>query len=90
MINTNKKFDPLPAEFLSEEEAGEFWDTHSISDYEKYLEPVEFEVDIKRRHFHIEVDEESYLALQAYAKKQKRPAKQLVSELIKQKIASPV
>lgn len=88
MTNINKKIDPLPEEFFSEEEAGEFWDTHSITDYEEYLEPVEFKADIKRRHFHIEVDEESFIALRAYAKKQQKPAKQLVSEIIKQKIAS--
>ncbi|MFQ5629193.1 MAG: CopG family antitoxin [bacterium] len=87
MANTNKKIDPLPDEFSSEEEAGEFWDTHSITDYQEYLEPVKFKADIKRRHFQIEVDEESFKALRAYAKKQQRPAKQLVSELIKQKIA---
>jgi hypothetical protein len=88
MKNTNKKIDPLPDEFSSEEEAGEFWDTHSITDYEEYLEPVEFKADIKRRHFQIEVDEESFKALRAYAKKQQKPAKQLISEIIKQKIAS--
>ncbi len=87
MTNINKKIDPLPDEFSSEEEAGEFWDTHSITDYQEYLEPMEFNIDIKRRHFQIEVDEESFIALRAYAKKQQKSAKQLVSELIKQKIA---
>ena len=88
MTNIDKKIDPLPDEFSSEEEAGEFWDTHSITDYEEYLEPVEFKADIKRRHFQIEVDEESFIALRAYAKKRQQPAKRLVSEIIKQKIAS--
>lgn len=87
MTNT-KKNDPLPDEFSSEEEAGEFWDTHSITDYEEYLEPVEFKADIKRRHFQIEVDEESFMAIRAHAKKQQKPAKELVSEIIKQKITS--
>ncbi|MFQ5628018.1 MAG: CopG family antitoxin [bacterium] len=87
MPSTNKKIDPLPDEFSSEEEASEFWDTHSITDYEEYLQPVEFKADIKKRHFQIEVDEESFIVLRDYARKQKRPAKQLISELIKQKIA---
>jgi hypothetical protein len=34
------------------------------------------------------VDEESFVALRAYARKQQKPAKQLISEIIKQKIAS--
>ena len=88
MTNTNKKIDPLPDEFSSEEEAGEFWDTHSITDYKEYLQPVEFKADIKRRHFQIEVDEESFIALQAYAKKLQQPTKQVVSDIIRQKIAS--
>jgi hypothetical protein len=88
MTSTNKKIDALPDEFSSEEEAGKFWDTHSITDYEEYLEPVEFKAEIKRRHFQIEVDEESYIALRSYSKKKHKPVKQLVSEIIKEKIAS--
>ena len=88
MTNTDKKIDPLPDEFSSEEEAGEFWDTHSITDYEEYLEPVEFRADIKRRHFQVELDEESFLALRSYSRKKQKPAKQLVSEIIKQTIAA--
>ena len=83
MTNTNKKVDPLPDEFSSEEEAGEFCDTHRITDYEEYLEPVEFKADIKRRHFQVELDEESFLALRSYARKKQKTAKQLVSEIIK-------
>jgi len=78
-----QKIDPLPAEFSSEEEAGEFWDTHSITDYEEYLGFVEFKADIKRRHFQVELDEESFLDLRSYSRKQQKPAKQLVSEVIK-------
>ncbi|MBN1592116.1 MAG: hypothetical protein JW941_02565 [Candidatus Coatesbacteria bacterium] len=38
----------LPAEFESEDQAGEFWDEHSITDFEEFLFPAEFEVDISR------------------------------------------
>ena len=63
MADINKQGDPLPDEFRSEDEAAEFWDTHSIIDYEEFLEPIDLEVDLKRRYFEIEVDEESFLAL---------------------------
>ena len=36
----NKSIDPLPDSFETEEEAGAFWDAHSTSDYEEYLEPL--------------------------------------------------
>ncbi|MDE2060658.1 MAG: hypothetical protein KGL31_11460 [candidate division NC10 bacterium] len=88
MADTNKHVDPLPDEFRSEEEAAEFWNTHSITDYEEFLEPVDLEVDLKRRHFEIEVDEESFLVLRDRAKKLQKPAKELASEILKQKLAT--
>ncbi len=86
MGNIDKQIDPLPEEFASEDEAAEFWDTHSIADYEEYLEPVELDVDLQRRHFEIEIDEESFLALRACANKYSKPLKQLASEILKEKL----
>jgi hypothetical protein len=86
MSDIDKTPDPLPDEFGSYEEAAEFWDTHSITDYEESLEPVELDVDIQRRHFEIEVDEESFLALRETAKKEQKPVKELASEILKQRL----
>jgi len=86
MSHTDSQVDPLPDEFKSEDEAAEFWDTHSITDYEEFLEPVDLEVDLTRRHFEIEVDQESFLALRDYARKLQKPVKQLASEILKQKL----
>jgi stress-induced morphogen len=83
MTDTNR-IDPLPDEFRSEEEAAEFWDKHSLADYEEFLEPVNFEVTIKRRHFEIEVEEEVFTALRKTARQQRRPVKQIASEILKQ------
>ena len=74
--------------FSTLEDAAKFWDTHSITDYEEFLEPVGLEVDLKRRHFEIEVDEESFLALRDRARKLQKPAKELASEILKQKLAT--
>jgi hypothetical protein len=38
-------------------------DKHGVADYEDALEPVELDVDARRRHFGTEVDKESVLAL---------------------------
>ena len=75
MRNRIRQTDPLPNEFGSYEEAAEFWDTHSITDYEEFLEPVDVEVDIQRLHFEIEVDEESFQALRETAKREQKPVK---------------
>ena len=86
MRGTNKQLDPLPDEFRSEDEAAEFWNTHSITDYEEFLEPVEVQMDIKRRNFEIEVDEETFLALRDNARRQHKPVKQLASEILKERL----
>jgi len=49
----NKKLlsnqDPLPEEFTSSTEAGEFWDTHDSTDYEDHMEDVSFEINLTRK-----------------------------------------
>ena len=88
MQNTkDRSIDPLPDDFGSAEEAAQFWDTHSITDYEEFLEPVDLEIDVMRRHFEIEVDEEAFQALRDIARKQHKPTKDLASEILKQKLA---
>jgi hypothetical protein len=86
MPSEDKHIDPLPDEFKSLEEAAEFWDTRSITDYEEFLEPVEVDVDIRRRHFEIEVDEETFLALREEAQKERKPVKELASEILKRRL----
>jgi len=87
MEKINRHIDPLPKEFASEEEAAEFWDTHSITDYEEFLEPADLEFSLKGRHFEIEVDEKSFLALLVSAKRQHKPVKKLASDILKEKLA---
>jgi hypothetical protein len=87
MRGKDRPNDHLPDDFASEEQAGEFWDTHSLADHEASLEPAELDLAITRRHFEIEVDEESFLALRSVAGKLHRPVKHLASEILKQKLA---
>jgi hypothetical protein len=82
MRRTSRQIDPLPTEFKSHQEAAEFWDAHSITDCEEFLEPVDLDVDIQRRHFEIEVDAESFLALRETVKKERKPVRQLTSEIL--------
>ena len=88
MPENDRHIDPLPDDFGSEEAAAEFWDTHSITDYEEFLEPADLQVNVNRRHFEIEVDEECFMAVRDIARKQHKPVKQLASEIIKQRLAS--
>jgi hypothetical protein len=82
----NRTIDPLPEAFRSADEAAEFWDKHSITDYEEFLEPGDLEADIRRRHFEIEVDEESFMALRKTARRKRKQVKQLASEILKRNL----
>lgn len=63
-----------------------FWDTHSITDCGEFVEPVEVDVDIQRRHFEIEVDSERFLALREAARRERKPIKELASEILKHRL----
>ena len=86
--NEHQVREPLPEAFASEDEAGEFWDTHSTADYEEYLEPVDAVIDIRRRRFEIEVDQETFYALNEYARKINIPVKSIASNILKENISS--
>ena len=51
MARGKKQRDPIPQHFGSIEEAGEFWDTHDLADYEDLTEEVQLEIDIQQREF---------------------------------------
>lgn len=88
MKGTDEHRDPIPEEFGSEEEAAEFWDTHSLADYEEFLEPAEVDVDIRRRRFEIEVDESVFRGLAEQARTAHTSIKDLASQILKEKLAT--
>ena len=49
MADKNKKRDPMPPPDATPEEIGEFWDTHSLTDYWDETHEVEFQVNLKSR-----------------------------------------
>ena len=88
MRDKNRKKDPIPESFATEEEAGEFWDTHSTADYEEYLEPVNMTIDIKKTRYEIEVDKEIFMALLKYAEKTRQSINNLASSILKKELIS--
>ncbi len=50
------------------EEIGDFWDTHSLADYEDQLQEVDFEVRAQRRH-RIALDPDVYTQIEAQAQR---------------------
>ncbi len=88
MNDTDRQRDPIPEEFGSEEEAADFWDTHSFADYEELLEPAEVDVDIKKRRFEIEVEESVFRGLAKQAKTAHTSVKDLASQILKEKLVT--
>ena len=86
MSDKQKQIDPLPEEFASYEEAAEFWDTHDTTDYLDSFETVAVEAVLKRRRDEVEIDEELMKALAEQAQKRGIAVRQLVSEMLKEKI----
>ena len=51
MKDKDKIVDPLPNSFETQEQAGEFWDAHSLMDYQQYLEATDDTIKINERVF---------------------------------------
>lgn len=49
--NKEKFIEPVPEDFANIEEAGEFWDTHSLADYWDQTHEVEIEVHAPHRQW---------------------------------------
>ena len=61
MDSTDKIIDALPDSFETEEEAGEFWDTHSLMDYQEHLEATDDTIDISERVIETQLAEDRFL-----------------------------
>jgi hypothetical protein len=81
-----KRFDPIPEEFSSYEEAAEFWDTHNPEDYPDAFRPVKATVELRRRRYEIEIDEDVFAMLCQYAQHTNTTISQLASKILRQSL----
>ena len=86
MPNKKKVIDPLPETFATEEEAGEFWDTHSLADYEEFLEPADLVFDLKKRVFEVRVAEDMFEKLQVQAKAAHKSVPKVVDQILRKQL----
>lgn len=86
MEDKNKHIDPLPESFETEEEAGAFWDAHSTSDYEEYLEPVEDAIEIRDRVFEVQVAEDVFQKLQKEASSLQQSVPKVVDQILRKQL----
>ena len=80
--------DPLPEQFNSAEEAGEFWDTHSGADYEEYMQEAHFEVDLKQHSTEVRVSDQLLRDVRRIARQQGVATETLVNLWLQEKVAA--
>lgn len=83
--NRNKRY-PIPEEFETIEEAAEFWDTHSLADYEDCQKDVDFEVDLKTEKNYFAIEKELSDAINKMAKLKGVLPETLINLWLKEKV----
>jgi len=78
--------DLLPEDFDSLEEFGEFWDTHSTSDYEDFMEDVEVSIDIHTSKVYYPVAKDLLAQLQTHARQQGVSTETLINLCLREKV----
>jgi hypothetical protein len=86
MKSTDKTIDPLPESFETEEQAGEFWDTHSLMDYQEHLEASNDTIEISERVFEVQVAEDVFKKLQQQAASLHQPVPKVVDEILRKEL----
>ena len=87
MKSSDKKMDPLPDAFASEEAAGEFWDTHSLVDYEEHLESADdVTFVISERVLEVQVAEDVFKKLQEQAASLHQPVPKVVDDILRKEL----
>lgn len=87
MKDINKPSEPLPDSFESEEAAGEFWDSHSLMDYQEHLEATDDTIDISERVFEVRVAEDVFKKLQQQAASLHQPVPKVVDEILRKELS---
>ena len=87
MPNRGKRVDPIPNEFISYEEAAEFWDTHDTTDYPEAFQPVQVEdAELRRRRYEVEIDEDVIRVLREQAQQRDVSMSRLASDLLRRQL----
>lgn len=84
----SKKVDPIPRHFKSVGEAGEFWDTHDLTDYWDQTREVKGRVDVKRRVFLAALESGLAKKLEASARQQGVSTQTLINVWLTERVTA--
>ena len=82
-----KNPDPLPEEFQSYDEAGEFWDHQDTTDYPDAFRTVKVVSELRGRRYEIELEQDLVEKLQDKAKSEGVKMGPLANQLLRQQLA---
>lgn len=88
MNDKYKSVDPIPEEFASYEEAGEFWDSHDTTDYLDSFETVSIETTLRRRQYEVKIDEDLLQILHEQAQQRGVGVNQLVNTVLRETLGN--
>lgn len=88
MKNKNLNIDPIPEQFDSYEQAGEFWDNHDTTDYLEDFTTVDINSNLQQKHYEIEIDLDLIKHLKKEAQQRQVTIKDLVNQILREKISS--
>jgi hypothetical protein len=86
MENKSNTIDPLPDSFETEEQAGEFWDTHSTMDYQQHLEVTDDTLEISERVFEVQVAEDVFKKLQQEAASLHQSVPKVLDQILRKEL----
>ena len=86
MKNKNQNIEPIPEQFDSYEQAGEFWDNHDTTDYLEDFETVEITSQLKNQHYEVEIDLDLIKYLKSEAENRQITVGYLVNQILREKI----
>lgn len=78
----------MPDSFETEQEAGEFWDNHSLADFTDYLEDSDDQIEIKARVFEVQISEDVFRKLQQEAKSSHESVPKVVDQILRKELTS--
>jgi vacuolar-type H+-ATPase subunit C/Vma6 len=87
MANKKKAIDRLPESFANEEEAGEFWDSHSVADYTELLEDADQDFEIGERVYEVQITEEVFKVLRKKAQSEHQSVPTTVDRILRKELA---
>ena len=88
MAKGKKRPDPIPDEFASYKEAGDFWDEHDTADYPEAFTDVEMDIKIEGRRWTIDIDDDVMSLLRERSRKGHVGPGRLASRLLRKELTA--